>query len=271
MIEVQYIQRFGNNLFQYCFGRILAEELGYELNAAPLEGFPNTAKKISGKRYTRPIERLTGHVKRLDPIRANRSKRHIVLRGYFQRYDHYRAYKEKIRKNWLITSLPPYPTNTRDVVLCVRRGDFVPKHALPFSYYVDALASLSYRRVYICTDEPQDPFIKVLAFRYRATIVPPDPLQNLEFIKSFRKIIISNSTFCWWAAFLSDATEIRAPIPVQGFWGPAYKNSLRVNDEKRYVYIPCKEAYHPILPERLIWQYRNLKALIRDAWRSLAT
>ena len=264
MIEVRYRMRFGNNLFQYCFGRILAEELGYELAADPLPGFPNTSHHVSGNRYLKPTVRLTGHVTDLSEILSDRSKRHIILDGYFQRYEHYRNYKSRIRNDWLITNLSSYPINTKDVVLCVRRGDYVPLHALPFSYYHDAIRLLHPRRVYICSDEPHDPFVKLLVWRYRAELIPPDPMQNLEFIKSFRKIVISNSTFCWWAAFLSHGTEIIAPIPVQGFWGPNYKNSLRVYDEPRYRYIQCKEVYHPNVLERAIWSYRNLKAYARD-------
>lgn len=32
MISVNCAGRLGNNIFQYCFGRILAEELGYTMN-----------------------------------------------------------------------------------------------------------------------------------------------------------------------------------------------------------------------------------------------
>jgi len=264
MIEVQYRWNLGNKLFQYCFGRILAEELGYALSADPIPGFPNTAQSVKGKHIHKPIERLTGHVANLQKIISNRSKRHIQLFGYFQRYEHYRAYKTRIREDWLVMDRLPYIVDTRDVVLCVRRGDFVPFHALPNSYYVDALKLINPRRVFICSDEPQDPFVKLLAWRYRATIIPPDPLQNLAFIKSFNKIIISNSTFCWWAAFLSSATHVIAPIPVRGFWSRRFKNSLTVYDESRYQYIPCREAYVPSSFEKAIWIYRNVKAYLRD-------
>ena len=50
MIKVQYGGRLGNNMFQYCFGRILAEKLGYELIASPIMGFDETNQKVNGKR-----------------------------------------------------------------------------------------------------------------------------------------------------------------------------------------------------------------------------
>jgi hypothetical protein len=48
MIEVRYKGQLGNNMFQYCLGRILAEELGFALQAGPISGFSNTEEKIGG-------------------------------------------------------------------------------------------------------------------------------------------------------------------------------------------------------------------------------
>jgi hypothetical protein len=47
--------------------------------------------------------------------------------------------------------------------------------------------------------------------KYNPTIVSHDEYSDFEFIRSFDKIISSNSTFSWWAAFLSDASEIYLP------------------------------------------------------------
>ncbi len=52
MVEVKYIGRLGNNLFQYCFARILAQGLGYKLKAEPIAGFPNTKKEVEGCDYS---------------------------------------------------------------------------------------------------------------------------------------------------------------------------------------------------------------------------
>ena len=52
MVEVKYIGRLGNNLFQYCLGRIIAEGLGYKLKVDPIPGFPNTNKPVEGLDYS---------------------------------------------------------------------------------------------------------------------------------------------------------------------------------------------------------------------------
>lgn len=138
VIEVRYRGRFGNHLFQYCFGRILAEELGFALRAEPISGFPGTAAEVSGAVHEGPVVVLDGHVVDLPAILRDRSPRRIVLDGYFQRYEYYRPYREPIRAEWLRAADGPSPDiDAGDLALHVRLGDYVAAHdaALPFSYY----------------------------------------------------------------------------------------------------------------------------------------
>jgi len=60
VIEVRYKARLGNNLFQYCLGRILAEELAFELHAQAIPGFPNTAQRVNGSNCDGPEQILSG-------------------------------------------------------------------------------------------------------------------------------------------------------------------------------------------------------------------
>ena len=273
MVEVKYRARLGNNLFQYCFGRIIAEGLGYKLKANPIPGFPNTEKQINGKDYSQgyPIQVIAhdySHLYRgdyskilswknknlnLKSIIDDKSKRKIVLNGYFQRYEYYKPYKNVIKNNWLLMDM-----NTKDriesddVVVCIRRGDYVKAGiALPFSYYKEALTTIHHRRVFICTDSPHDPFIYLYKRKYNATVHFADTLDKFKFISSFNTIIISHSTYYWWASFLSNATKICAPIPLAGYWSSP-EIDLRIDDEKRYVVIQCKEIYKESKIEKLI-------------------
>lgn len=50
MIKINYIGRLGNNIFQYCFGRIIAEELKYSIDRN-LDLFEN-AIKINGLNFS---------------------------------------------------------------------------------------------------------------------------------------------------------------------------------------------------------------------------
>lgn len=99
MIEVIYDGNLGNNLFQYCFGRILAETLGYKLVADPILGFPKTYDFVNGDSYynINPIT-LRGQKPNLDFLNEANPKHHILLTGYFQRYEYYRPHGNSIKQ-----------------------------------------------------------------------------------------------------------------------------------------------------------------------------
>ena len=114
MVEVQYFGRLGNNLFQYALGRIIAEELGFELRCIAANDvwgrrahlgkmakyFKNCQLSIPGESFREPREEYSifeatpfeGYLVDLDKILSNREGRRIVLGGIFQHIDYYTPY-----------------------------------------------------------------------------------------------------------------------------------------------------------------------------------
>lgn len=269
MVEVIYLGQLGNRLFQYCFARIIAEGLGFCLKADPIPGFPNTETKLDGADYSdtdTDVQLIRYQDINLEVLFRDKPKRKIKIHGYFQKYKYFKTYRDIIRNNWLVTKelVHENEISSNDVVLHVRRGDYVSMgHALPFSYYEEALKKASADRVFICTDDPSDKFVAALCNKYHATIYhnPNEPWKDLKFISSFNKIIQSASSFSWWAAFLSRAEEIYTPIPRTGYW--THPNvSLAVDDEDRYIYIPCQEKtffdFQFEWKRRLLFEVTNL-------------
>ncbi len=250
MIEVRYDGNLGNNLFQYCMGRILATELGYRLKAEPIPGFPATFETVEGADHSQAAPPILYTRQRidLDGLLKNRPKQKIVLHGHFQRFEYYRDYKEVIRKDWLRQATTVDENIGKDdLVVGIRRGaDYIPRHGLPRSYFEEAISRIEHQRMYICTNLPNDPFVRYFEKKYKATVRAPGALDNLAFIKLFKKVIISNSTFLWWGAFLSDAEQVIVPVPLNGFWSSEEEISqdidLRV-PERRYLYLNCRERY----------------------------
>lgn len=269
MISVKYDGGLGNWLFQYCFGRILAVRLGYRLDAPGILGIPGTFDVVEGEDNSHREPRvLRGQKPDLSFLEGSARKHHLLLTGYFQRYEYYLPHRSQIRQWLAIPDHIPADISPSDVVLSIRRGrDYVPRYGLPFTYYEGALESLQYDRVFICTNEPDDPFVRHLAKKYSAVIrggsfqggkILPDyvagALDNLLFIKKFNKIVLSNSSFPWWAAFLSDATEIIGPRPSSGMWAPNDPVSRNMNlevPEPRYHFMDCEPYRSTFLQERL--------------------
>lgn len=257
MIEVIYDGNLGNNLFQYCFGRILSETLGYKLVASPIPGFPRTYEVVEGKAYPNSeVLVLRGQKPDIQFLKEEEPKYRILLTGYFQRYDYYQGWQSAI-KEWLTMEdkVLNEPILDSDVVVGIRRGrDYIPRHGLPMSYYEESLSLLDFKRVFICTNDPLDPFVQHFQKKYNAIIRPPGAIDNLLFVKQFSKIVISNSTFLWWGAFLSDATDIIFPRPANGYWSHndiLSKNiSLEVS-EARYSYLECQEYRSDFVGEKI--------------------
>jgi len=229
MIEVKYHGRLGNRLFQYSFGRILAEDLGFRLKVEPIPGFPGTKLDVDGHDYSGPAypaQYISGHQVNMSSILGNRSARRIVVSGFFQRYEYYKKYKDLIRKKWLIADgETDKGINPGDIVVYVRRGDYIKRgFGLPFSYYEKALQMTGFERVYLCTDDPNDPFMAL--FKKYSPIIhhtPDDPFEDFRFIMAFNKIVQSASSFSWWASFLSSAGSLAGrltscSLPVSWRW-----------------------------------------------------
>jgi len=260
MIEVIYCDRLGNQLFQYCFARILAEKLGYRLKNEPIKGFPGTEIAVKGEDYSDyPIQVLNGQKVNMEEEVEDRSKRRIILEwGFSQRYEYYRKHKDVIREEWLKPSgMMNGTVGKNDIVIHVRGGDFVKGgHALPFSYYRKALSMANYEKVYICTDNPKNDLIQLFSEYNPIIRCSESIMDDFLFMMSFNKIIQSSSTFSWWASFLSKASEIYAPLPKKGDWSHRDIN-LRVDDEQRYNYIGYKEKIMGIVKYHLFSRHRS--------------
>lgn len=257
MIRVIYDGNLGNKLFQYCFGRILAERLGYRLTADPIAGFPGTFDVVAGKSYHSDVPLvLRGQRPDLGFLDGSDPESEIVLTGYFQRYEYYEARALDVRR-WLRMDVDPcgLSIGDRDVVVGIRRGrDYIPRHGIPLSYFEEALRHLDHDKVYICTDVLTDPLVRDLAKRHNAIVRPPDALDNLAFITRFEKIVISNSTFLWWGAFLSNAREVVFPRPANGYWSdaePLSKNIALEISDPQYIYLSCELYRSEFLSEHM--------------------
>jgi hypothetical protein len=242
MIDVHYRGRLGNNLFQYCLGRILAESLGFELCAAVIPGFPNTAEKVTGASHSAPEQMLTGQRIDLAGVLADRTPRRVVLHGYFQQLEYYRPHRDKIRR-WL--ALDPSvvrPPMKPDLVLHVRRTDYIPKGwALPFSFYRDAVDRLlpAGGELWIATDDRRDPFFRQFT-RWRPRYFEGSPLENFAFLLQAPRLVISQSSFSWWPAFLGENQLVAVPLSRYGLWTGAAEDADLI-DRERFVCIESNE------------------------------
>ena len=240
MITTNFVGRFGNNIFQYCIGKILADKLNYSLHIRNNK-YGNVFLGQDGITHRGPIVRLSGMTVDLYNIKQYENKR-IELNGFFQRYEYYQPYKDKIL-SWL--NLPEfnleYPT-PNDLVVHVRGGDLLSgpynnSHPPgPFAYYNKIIEQSKFDKLYIITENTNDPVAQKIYNRFDSVMISRSVLEDFDFLLHSSRVILSLSTLSWWATYLGCAKEVH--FPLIGMWHPDnYRNNLDLAvPEPRYIY-----------------------------------
>ena len=218
MVRIEYNRgvRLGNRLYLYAAGRLLARRLGLAMAPAPLPGFPRTHDVIAGRVITSPFYDLAGN----DPIPSwpdvgsLREKSLRLTRGFVNsRY--FVGDRERIR-NWF-GGASSLQVDSEDVLVNVRLGDFLPGRYQPLglvldpSYYTFVLERLRFKKLYLMTDNPGHPYLKIFD-KYNPIPVTGYGTEHFFKALAFKRIVMSNSTFCWWFTFVSSATEVYLPM-----------------------------------------------------------
>ena len=242
-IVVSYNGRLGNRLFQFAAARALSLRFKVPLAADPIEGFPGTRGFENRKSPAHPLETGEHDMMRLDYAACGRHLREgaqIVVDGYHQRYEILRPFKRRLKKLLSNVDLPAieHPPEPRDLVVHLRLTDyFWPDLAPRFGYSLEDLRCLisrqSFDRLIVITDEPAHPFVQQLREEFDAAAVGNEPLADFALLFKAHRLILTPSTFGWWAAWLGCAEEIFFPR-YRGIWNANRDIDLWVDDEPRY-------------------------------------
>lgn len=212
VVSVNYFGRYGNNLFQYVAARLFAERNGYNMITPPPNGFLTVKNHPEIKMNKESIERYnTTMLSNMNnPVVTNQDSI-VVFNGYFQDSKEYNPYRQNIKEMF---DLKPIQKNTEDIVVHLRLTDYLwrkNKWVISPLWYIQLIKKEKYRNCYIVVEPhvTNSDYLKYFNNIKGIKIVTGNTAaEDFEFIRSFDRIICSNSTFCWWAAFLSDASKI---------------------------------------------------------------
>ena len=156
------------------------------------------------------------------------SQKNILLDGYFQSEKYFKNYKNKIKNLFDFSSIKinkKYSSLKNKVVLHVRRGDYLENndtHPLtPLNYYKKCLKELDLKssNILIVTDDIKNVGREFKELKY-THINGKSELEDFVYIMNADYIIGCNSSFSWWAAYLSNSNYKFFPKKWFGPSGP---------------------------------------------------
>lgn len=205
-VEVEYKGRFGNNLFQYACARLFAEDNGLKLETPWLGGGGVGVRPAAGG------EAWKGRQPKIrigDPdtlFGRSWPPGHYVLDGFFQKASWYYARREHVRSFFSVPDVAPLEES--HVVACVRLGDYwTHRIVIHPDWYKAVLGRLKVESLTVVTDEPGNAFHNVFS-SYHPRIVSGSVADDFHLIRRARTLVLSNSSFSWWAAFMGHAQRM---------------------------------------------------------------
>lgn len=251
MISLRFHGRFSNNIIQHAFCKVLAERTGLayfpppyllDKDYRPLAWSDEPLFKLT------PTDglRLTGVPRAIKArhwfdFQTVKSDWPIVVReGFFQRWELFAPYLDKIRNEWLkIEPRRFVPTDDNAAYLHARLTDYVrladgsvpdPRErgaaSTPeeFSWCLREFSNC--KRLYIVSDSPDDAetlgWDKILydaGCKMKWSVCEPAPWdEDFLLLASAKNLVISQSTYSWLAGLLGRAEKIVCPCPPGSFW-----------------------------------------------------
>lgn len=247
MIEVQLMSRMGNHFFQYAFAYAAAQQLGTSFrirdwHLSPLRTLVETPshkynqidkyKDLLINRFDRK-KRIAVDEESFDPEDG------VIYEGYYQSDRFFSAHESAIRKEFKIKHTvkasfeKTYGTFfSEQEVLCVhiRRNDYATVNLdylgggsliLPLSYYRENIQKLAGPETVVLFVSDDITFVEKEfsgeSPNYRFS--KADHFTDFLLLSYAHKIIIANSSFSWWAAYLNHRPnkEVIAPKYYLGF------------------------------------------------------
>jgi len=229
MVHVEYIGGMGNNMFQYALGRIIADNKNYNLlvsNEGQLSRFFKNAVNITDRQHFNDPQLQIGYDTDVGPQnyierRVTDFTGRIFVKGFFQKQKFFNAYKDQIKK-WFETDVELQKEPETDaIVLHVRLGDYLGLGwQLDPNIFIDILRKEKYSKYYIVTDDPNNGAIHhILQSVNGGEVVSTDTITDFEFLRKSSKLVISHSSYSWWASFLGNAKKVIVPYNGdRGLW-----------------------------------------------------
>ena len=172
-VNIQWKNGFGNQLFQYSYGRILSEQMGCSLTySGTVDRWEGTSLVDIGFITEDDIINYTDeNIK----VNIDYNKEQAVE---LENPQNYKPYLDEIRSWFPEVEI----TNTKDLLVHVRVGDNGPNIYTPFEWYKKAIEdnNIEFDKMYIVTDTPNDRSIKEFKLNYNVELISHETITTID-------------------------------------------------------------------------------------------
>ena len=173
-VNIEWKNGFGNQLFQYCYGRLLSEQLDCKLTySGTISEWGGTSLIDLGfiKDNEDIIKRTTENIE----VNIDYNRQQAVE---LENPSNYEYHLEKIR-SWFPTI---EKTNKTDLVVHLRIGDNGLNIYTPFEWYKKAIEDneIEFDKIYLVTDTPELEDVKKFKSYYNTELVSEVTITTIE-------------------------------------------------------------------------------------------
>jgi hypothetical protein len=235
MIYVKYRGKLGNILFQHAFCKLLSKLANSQVSALK-DNFVVAKERVKDIIVGFDDIKVVDHVKEntdnflidskncydlnfQEVIKIAKHK-NIILDGFPHNWDYFKENSDWIKEEIKVKDGDFFETN--DLVVGIRIGDYLDeKHIKRFFYPLESVANLlktiHFNQLTIVTDSPKHQFVQELKNKYQSNVISKNILYDFTTTMKGSRLVITPSTFFWWASFLGSAEEIYFPYNM-GSW-----------------------------------------------------
>lgn len=220
--------------------------------------------------------KLSGLVTR-DVVEIENGNEVKIPNSFFQYYDKDFNLKQLTYfiEDYLSSEIKNYSIDViEDLIINIRRGDFYTKEHRELygfdqiNYVKDALAKLNKHKIStigIVSDDI-DWCRKELSFLedmgYELTFYPMNPIENLVILSRAKRLLVTNSTFSYWGAYLNEFFNSDATIIAPNFNSLKIEKGRMISASPGWKLIDVDTYYTPLTVIKIKVNQLNPKKLL---------
>ena len=211
--------RMGNRMFQYAFGYILAKQKGVKLYHKGLPNF-NITPSILGVNPVNAIYTRFYGDNYVDMKELLSTDRDIIVDSFVQKAEYYKPFKQELKN---VFNVKPFKCNNDKLIMHVRETDYkLINQFLGYKVYKQILDKTGFKTATIVTDNSECDTVKQLiadgctlnskgVVNSFNTTSDARAMNDFDTLLQSANIVLSQSSFSWWAAFLGEHDKIIFP------------------------------------------------------------